>query len=116
MTEDRRRLALFIFSLSGGGAQRRMMTLAHAFAARDYNVDLVVVRSRDLPRQELSPLVRLVALNPWWTHLPWTKKGRWALASIPALARYLRRERPAVLLSCSHLVTVAAPWARYLAG
>src|SRR5574337_725737 len=115
MTEDRRHLALFMLSLSGGGAQREMMTLAHAFAVRGYKVDLVVVRSQDPPRQKISPLVRLVALDPWWTHLPWVKKGGWALASIPALARYLRRERPAILLSCCHLVNVAAPWARALA-
>ncbi len=115
MAEDRRHLALFILSLSGGGAQLEMMTLAHAFAARGHKVDLVVVRSQDPPRQEISPLVRLVALDPWWTHLPWVKKGGWALASIPALASYLRRERPAVLLSCCHLVNIAAPWARALA-
>src|SRR5574337_21048 len=115
MAEDRRHLALFMLSLSGGGAQLEMMTLAHAFAARGYKVDLVVVRSQDPPRQEISPLVRLVALDPWWTRLPWVKKGGWALATIPALASYLRRERPAVLLSCCHLVNVAAPWARALA-
>src|SRR5574337_995620 len=115
MTAYRRHLALCILGLSGGGAQRRMMTLAHAFAARGHKVDLVVVRSLGSPRQELSPLVRLVALNPWWMHVPWVKKGGWALASIPALVRYLRREQPAVLLSCCHLVNVVAPWARALA-
>lgn len=115
MAEDRRHLALFVLGLSGGGAQQRMMTLAHAFAARGHKVDLVVVRSQDPPRQETSPLVRFVALDPWWTRLPWVRKGRWALASIPALASYLRRERPAVLLSSSHLVNVAAPWACALA-
>lgn len=115
MPEDRRHLALFIFGLSGGGAQRRMMTLAHAFATRGHKVDLVVVHSHGPPRQELSPLVRLVALDPWWTRLPWVMKDRWALASIPALASYLRRERPAALLSSSHLINVAAPWARSLA-
>jgi glycosyltransferase involved in cell wall biosynthesis len=92
-----------------------MMTLAHAFAARGHKVDLVVVRSQDPPRQELSPLVRLVALDPWWTRLPLVRKGSWALASIPALASYLGRERPAALLSCCRLVNVAAPWARALA-
>ncbi|PWB81525.1 MAG: glycosyl transferase, partial [Candidatus Methylomirabilota bacterium] len=115
MTAYRRHLALFILGLSGGGAQRRMMTLAHAFAARGHKVDLVVVRSHNPPRQEISPLVRLVALDPWWTRVPWVKKGGWALASIPALARYLRRERPSALLSCCHLINVIAPWARALA-
>ena len=92
-----------------------MMTLAHGFAARGYEVDLVAVRSLDPPHQELSALVRLVTLDPWWTRLPWIRTSRWALASIPALANYLRRERPSALLSSTHLVHVAAPWARYLA-
>jgi glycosyltransferase involved in cell wall biosynthesis len=116
MTEDRRHLALCVFNLSGeGGEQRRMMTLACAFAARGHKVDLVVVRSHAPPRHELSDSVRVVALDPWWTHLPLVRTGRWALASIPALANYLRRERPALLLSSTHLVNVAAPWARSLA-
>jgi glycosyltransferase involved in cell wall biosynthesis len=116
MTEDRRHLALCVFNLSGeGGEPRRMTTLANAFAARGHKVDLVVVRSHGPPRHELSDSVRVVALNPWWTHLPLVRTGRWAMATIPALANYLRRERPAVLLSSTHLVNVAAPWARSLA-
>ena len=92
-----------------------MMTLAHAFAARGHEVDLVVVRSQGPPRQELSPLVRVVTLNPWWAHVPLVQNGNWTFASVPVLAKYLRRERPAVLLSSTHLVNVAAPWARSLA-
>jgi glycosyltransferase involved in cell wall biosynthesis len=116
MTEDRQHLALFIFSLSGdGGEQRLITTLAHAFAARGHKVDIVAVRSQKPPHEELSPLVRLVTLNPWWTRLPGVRTARWVLASIPALANYLRRERPAALLSASHLVNVGAPWARSLA-
>lgn len=117
MTENRRRLALFIFSLSGvGGEQRRMMTLARAFAARGHEVDLVAVRSEDSPRQELSPFVRLITLKPWWTHIPLVSTGRWTMATVPALAKYLRRERPTAMLSSSHLINVAAPWARSLAN
>jgi glycosyltransferase involved in cell wall biosynthesis len=116
MTEDRRHLALCVFNLSGeGGEPRRMTTLANAFAARGHKVDLVVVRSQGPPRHELSDSVRVVALNPWWTHLPLVRTGRWAMATIPALANYLRRERPAVLLSSTNLVNIAAPWARSLA-
>lgn len=92
-----------------------MTTLANAFAARGHKVDLVAVRSQDPPRHKLSPLARLVTLDPWWTRVPAVSTGRWALATIPALANYLRRERPATLLSSTHLVNVAAPWARSLA-
>ena len=92
-----------------------MMTLAHAFAARGHKVDLVVVHSHAPPRHELSDSVRVVALDPWWTHVPLLRTGRWAPASIPALAKYLRRERPDLVLSSTHLVNVAAPWARSIA-
>ncbi len=43
--EERAHLALFIFGLSGGGAQRRTVTLANGFAERGHRVDLVVVRA-----------------------------------------------------------------------
>jgi len=92
-----------------------MTTLANALATRGHKVDLVAVRSQDPPRHKLSDSVRVVALDPWWTRVPVVSTGRWALATVPALANYLRRERPAVLLSSTHLVNVAAPWARSLA-
>src|SRR5258708_33722186 len=98
MTEDRRHLALCVFNLSGqGGEPRRMTTLANAFAARGHKVELVAVRSHGPPRHQLSHSGRGVAPDPWWTHLPLVRTGRWALASIPPLANYLRRGRPPVL-------------------
>lgn len=117
MTGDRRRLALFLSGLSGGGAQRRMLTLSRAFAERGHAVDLVVVRSEGPFRPDVSPLVRLVALEPPLARLPWirSRKGRWVLTGVPALAEYLRRERPEVLLSTSHPANIAALWARRLA-
>jgi glycosyltransferase involved in cell wall biosynthesis len=112
-----RYLALFIHSLSGGGAPARTLTLAHAFAARGHKVDLVVPRAQGPVLQEISPLVRLVALDPWWIHLPWvrSRKHRWPLFSVPALLRYLRRERPEVLLIAGSHVTRGAAWALPLA-
>ncbi len=111
-------LALFLSGLSGGGAQRRMITLANAFAARGHRVDLVVVCSEGPFRRDISPRVRLVGLNPWVSQLPWIKrkKSLWVLAGAPGLASYLRRERPEVLLSTSHPANVAALWARRMAG
>ena len=115
MTATGRRLAVFIYDLSGGGAQRRTLTLAHAFAARGHQVDLVVVRPHGPLLQELSPLVRLVAYDRrWW--LSWTalSQSDWTLASIAVLANYLRRERPDVMLSGASHVNRAALWARFL--
>lgn len=117
MAGDSPRLALFLSGLSGGGAQRRMVTLANAFAARGHAVDLVVVRPEGPFRRDLSPAVRLVALDPLLAGLPWIRerKGRWVTAGVPSLAGYLRRERPPVLLSTSHPANIAALWARRLA-
>ncbi|MFQ5668355.1 MAG: glycosyltransferase [Candidatus Binatia bacterium] len=111
------RLAVFLPSLLVGGTQRRTLRLAHACAARGYAVDLVVVRPRGPFRQELSPLVRLVSLNPWWTHLPWSARrhDNRTFENAPALARYLRRIKPDVLLSTSNHSNRIALLAHHLA-
>jgi glycosyltransferase involved in cell wall biosynthesis len=112
-----RHLALFLSGLAGGGAQRRMLTLARAFAKRGHRVDVVVPRSVGPFRAELSDAVRLRSLDSRWARLPGvrSRRGLWVLASVPALARYLARERPAVLLSTSNPANLAALWARALA-
>src|SRR5574337_481384 len=117
MKADSRHLAVFVYGLSGGGSERRTLTLAHAFAARGHKVDLVVACSRGPLYQELSPLVRLVAFDHRWKCLPWAamSKSRWALASVAALVSYLRHEQPDVVLSAANHVNDAALWARRLA-
>jgi glycosyltransferase involved in cell wall biosynthesis len=118
MTQPRRYLALFLSGLAGGGAQRRMVTLANAFAARGHRVDLVPASSAGGFGANLSDSVRLVGLDPRWTRLPGlvALKGPRVLASAPALAAYLRRERPDALLSSSNPANAAALMARRLAG
>ncbi len=111
-------LALFISGLSVGGVQRSMLTLAHGLATRGHRVDLVVPKGSGFFESTVSPLVRLVNIEHWWMRLPvigWWKRTR-ALVSPPALARYLTREKPDVLLSASHYVNLAAVWGRALAG
>ncbi|WP_320414610.1 glycosyltransferase [Candidatus Methylomirabilis limnetica] len=110
-------IALFVANLSGGGAQRRTLTLAHAFAARGHEVHLVVVRSDGSLQSALSPRVRLVRLESWLLRFPLVRGGHRLQvgASVPALARYLRQERPDVLLAAASHVNLAAVWARRLA-
>jgi len=107
-------LALFLSGLAGGGAQRRLLILAHEFALRGYRVDVVAARSEGPFQRELSPLVRLVALDslPSRGAALTGSKGLWVLASAPALARYLARERPDLVLSTSNPANLAALWAR----
>jgi len=117
MPVPRKHIALFIYGLAGSGAQWRMVNLARAFAERDCQVDLVVVRASGPLIQEMSPDVRLVALGPWWERLPALRntQGRWWLTGLFGLIRYLRREQPEVLLSTSYFSNVVALWARVLA-
>ena len=81
-----------------------MLKLAGGIAARSYAVDLVLARAEGPFLAEVPGSVRLVDL-----------KASRVLTSLPALVRYLRRERPAALLSVLHANLVAL-WARRLAG
>lgn len=98
LQHERGHIAIFLPSLHGGGAERVMVTLANGFVERGHRVDLVLTRAEGPYLPEVCSAVRIVDLN----------KGR-VLASLVPLARYLRRERPHVLLSTlRHANTVAA--------
>lgn len=99
------RLALFLPSLRGGGAERVMLTLARGFAERGRHVDLVLVRAEGPYLSEVPGCVRLVDL-----------RARRTLASLPGLVRYLRRERPEAVLSALDHANVVTLWARQMAG
>ncbi|WP_280565062.1 glycosyltransferase [Chromohalobacter sp. 48-RD10] len=91
-------------SLAGGGAERVMVTLANGMALRNVKVDLVVVKAEGVYLEDISPQVRLVELG-----------ASRVLFSLPALVRYLRRERPYALLSALNHANIIALWARKLA-
>jgi len=114
LTSDPRHFALFLSSLAGGGAQRRVLTLARAFAERCHRVDLVVANADGPLRAELSPAVRLVPLASRWARLPGIagRRGPQVLASFPALARYVAREKPDVVLATSNSANLACLFAR----
>lgn len=97
------KLAIFIPALLGGGAERVMLHLARGFAERGHGVDLVFARSEGA--YEVPVSVRSVDLG-----------ASRAVTSLPALVRYLRRERPFALLSALDYANVLALWARRLAG
>jgi glycosyltransferase involved in cell wall biosynthesis len=118
-----RHIAIFMYQLTGGGAQRRALVLANALAARGHRVDFVLISSQTRYRDKLSPAVRLVCLDaPEWSRLHTRAhrllRYRWVrvyLGMLP-LIRYLRRERPEVLLSAANRVTLASVLAWRLAG
>ncbi|WP_280541572.1 glycosyltransferase [Chromohalobacter sp. 11-W] len=104
MRDDNKRIAVFLPSLAGGGAERVMVTLANGIANRGVPVDLVVVIAEGAYLADVSPRVRLVDLG-----------ASRMLFSLPALVRYLRRERPYALLSALKHANIIALWARKLA-
>ncbi|AEC21757.1 glycosyl transferase, group 1 [Pusillimonas sp. T7-7] len=100
MSEVNGRLALFIPSLHGGGAERVMVSLANGLAAQGLDVDLVLARKEGVYLADVSPDVRIVSLNA-----PRTRQTLWPLV------HYLRRERPATLVSAMNYVNIIASWA-----
>jgi glycosyltransferase involved in cell wall biosynthesis len=128
------RLAIFVRSLAGGGAERNMAQLAGGLAERGHRVDLVLGRGGGAFAGEVPPGVRRVELGgPRWGRtaaallrdpaaarvlLPSLVSAHppAVLACAPPLADYLRAERPDALFSALVYSNVAALWARRLAG
>lgn len=98
-------LAIYLPSLTGGGAERIMVTLANDIAKMGYKVDLVLASATGPFLGDVSPLVRVVDL-----------KSKRVLTSLPGLARYLRGERPVATLSALNHANVVAIFARMLSG
>ncbi len=98
------KLALFIPSLTGGGAERAFVRLASQFAALGHRVDIVLMSVAGMEyRSELSDAVRIVDLDAprLWT-------------SYPAFRRYIELERPEAVIAAMPLANGIAAWARRL--
>src|SRR5690625_4258354 len=100
-----KRIAIFIPSLRGGGAERVVVTLANAFAQRGHPVDLVLASAEGTYLVDVAEGVRVVNL-----------RAARVATSLPRLVRYLRRERPVAMLSAMSHANVIAVFARQLAG
>ena len=109
MNNSEKRLAIFLPTLVGGGAERIMLNLAAGFTGQGYAVDLVLAQAEGPYLAQVPGAVRLVELNA--RHF----KALRTLASLPGLVRYLRQERPDALLTALH-ANIVALWAKRLAG
>lgn len=107
MTDNHiRPIALFIPALNGGGAQRVIVNLANALVDLiDRPVHIVLVRAEGVFLGDIHPEVCIRSLDKQRT-----------LAAIPALVRYLRSERPIVLMSRMNYVNIVASVGWVLAG
>lgn len=98
-------IAFYLPSLCGGGAERVVVNLAQGITERGIRVDLVLAAAEGPLLDQVPPTVRIVDL-----HAPRV------LRSLAPLARYLRRERPRVLVSAMGHANLIAIWAAKLAG
>jgi hypothetical protein len=102
MKTSKERVTLFLPGLYEGGAERVFLNLAKGISARGYPVDLVLARAEGPYMAQIPDSVRLIDL-----------KAPRVLGSLPALIKYLQRERPIALLSAM-FANVIALWARRL--
>ncbi|PWV62521.1 glycosyltransferase [Plasticicumulans acidivorans] len=98
-------LALFAATSGHSGVDRIVANLLPALAAHGLRIDLLGIRGHGPCLDPLPAGVRRIDLGR--DHV---------LPALPALVRYLRRERPRVLLSDKDKVNRTALWARRLAG
>ena len=96
-------IALFMPSLHGGGAERVMLDISAELVRRSHAVDLVLARAEGHYRGLVPEGVRLIDLDSHRT-----------AASLLKLVGYLRRERPAALLSTLAHASVIALGAKLM--
>ena len=98
------RIAIFASFSGQGGVERMLVHLIQGFCDQGYAVDLLLVRSSSAALEQLPDSVRCIPLRPAHT-----------LLATFALARWLRRERPQVLLAVKDRAGRAAVIGRALA-
>lgn len=98
-------VTIFLPSLDIGGAEKSMSNLAHGFAERGMDTSLVLAGVKGALRDRVTNGVRTIEL----------KSGRVLWSLIP-LSRYLREQRPDILLSAMDHANLVALAARKLAN
>jgi glycosyltransferase involved in cell wall biosynthesis len=81
-------IAIYMSDLSGGGVERQVITLAQGMQAAGFSVVLLVHKIRGELRDKVPATIRVIDLQ-----------SRDTLRDIPPLVRFLRHERPSILLS-----------------
>jgi len=99
------RIAFFLPSVRGGGAQRVVVNLIQGMTERGTPVDLVLATATGPFLKQLPGEVRVVDLG-----------ARRLMGSFAPLVRYLRRERPRVVVSSMTHANLITLWAAKLAG
>jgi glycosyltransferase involved in cell wall biosynthesis len=100
-SEHPTRIALFVPSLGGGGAERAMVTLANSLAERRFTVDFVLWTENGPFRNLLTTKVNVVALG---TYNP--------VRLVFRFARFLRTYKPEVVISTLFVGNIIAALAK----
>jgi glycosyltransferase involved in cell wall biosynthesis len=100
-----KRIAFFLPSLAGGGAERVAVNLLQGMVKRDVPLDLILASAEGPYLKQVPEQVRLIDLGV----------GRVMKAVLP-LARYLKENQPIALLSHMNHTNVSAILARDFAG
>ncbi|WP_211341261.1 glycosyltransferase [Desulfoglaeba alkanexedens] len=135
LTPRPRKIAIFMRSMQGsGGAERAMLNLAHGLSNQGHRVDMVMARRTGHFLDEIHSAIRVVDLkvrsareclislpflgrDAWfWARMALASKPHFVLGALPKLARYLRREKPDVLISAMDYPNAVAIAAKSLAG
>jgi len=97
-------IAIFSYSLEGGGAERVVATLANGFYKSGYLVDVVLIKRTGVYLNELVPGIRVIDLALSRT-----------VFSLLSLIRYLRQVRPVAMLATQVHINIIAIIARMVA-
>lgn len=97
----KKKIALFVPTLSGGGAEKVMVNLAYGFLHAGLRVDFVVVRKDGSYINELPDDLNIVDLGTRYTSM-----------ALLALRNYIRRVKPDIILSAMNYANVVALWAK----
>jgi glycosyltransferase involved in cell wall biosynthesis len=130
-----RKIAIFMRSMQGsGGAERVMLNLAHGLSDQGHRIDMVMARKTGHFLDEIRPDIRVVDLkvrSPWeslqslpalgqdawfWLRMLLAGKPHFVLGALPGLTRYLRQEKPDVLIAAMDYPNAVAIAASALAG
>ncbi len=99
------RIAIFLPGLRAGGTERAMLNLAEGIVLRGFPLELVLARAEGELLGDVPAGANIVDLG-----------ASRVLTSLIPLALYLRRVRPAAMLSVMDYANIIALWARSLAG
>ncbi|HEX5709790.1 MAG TPA: glycosyltransferase, partial [Sulfuricurvum sp.] len=92
-----KKLALFVPTLHGGGAERVMVNLASGLVSLGYNVNLIVADTHGVFLSQIDPAVHIIDL----------KQPR-VLFALPKLIGYLIKEKPIGLISALDYANIIA--------